>query len=163
MRGRVVPFLVYLIVLAASASKANAGFVLPDTLIGPICGDWGGCDNDTPGPASDSSAPDCWHRAFSQALALLLRVCEASAPETSGMGARSLERSPIPEVPCLNDQADPSAEPVASLLWGHSISRVTPYVCRLFRPPRETALLSRYPCFLFSGWKGACLRGFFAH
>jgi hypothetical protein len=150
MRDRVVPFLVYLLVLAASASKANAGFVLPDTLIGPISDDCGSYENATPGPAADVSAADRWHQPFAYAFARFLRVSEASAPETTGMGTRSLERSAVPEVPWLNDHTDPSAESVAGLLCGHSMYGFTRYVCRLFRPPRENALLSRYPCFLFS-------------
>jgi len=161
MRKQVVPFLIYLIVLAATASKTHAGFVLPDTLIRSLFGDRGGCENDSMGPASDGSAPEISHQAFSYGFAYFMP--EASAPESSGMGARSLEHSPVPQVPCLNDRTDPSAESIASLLCGYSIYGITPYVCRLFRPPRENALWSRYPCSLFRGRKGTCLRVFFAH
>jgi hypothetical protein len=136
MLGRVFPFLICLLLLGVFGSQAKAGFVLPDTLIAPTSGGCGGSENDATSPHRDGSAPGIWQHFLCCGFAFFLHVCEASARESSGTGSGSLPRPPLPEIPCLSDQGITAVESAAGSFCGYRAIGITPYVCRLFRPPR---------------------------
>lgn len=129
MLSRVSLFLIGLIFLVVFDSKARAGFALPDSLAAPAAGCCEGAGKEESGDDLDGSAPGTWQFFFKQ-------VCEASAPACCGAGSSSPGPLPLPELPCLNDSEEASPESITGLLCRSSVTEVTPYVCRLFRPPR---------------------------
>jgi hypothetical protein len=142
---RFLPFLICLIVLAVMDSRASGGFVSPGALPeGRSLWSAG-----TPGgdgrPVRDEPHSGFWNNVFYLGFLLFAHDSEVSSGAPCQAGTGSFEQPPVPQAGCLRDQRAPCAEIVRWFVRERRILLIHPYVCRLFRPPREH-FLSKFSC-----------------
>jgi hypothetical protein len=133
-----LPFLVSLIALAVLDSKASAGFVSPDALPEPTSLWSAGAPSGDSRPAREDPRSGFWNNVFYLGFLLFAHDSRVSSGAPSQAGSGSFERPPVPQAGWLGDHTSSHAEMVTWLVRERRILMIDPYVCRLFRPPRDT-------------------------
>lgn len=140
MFARFSPFLGTALALVVLCAKGNAGFVSPDALP-EVSALWSGVGaSGSPVPANEESPGSFWREAIYLGFLLFADVSELSAAVPCDEGPRSYEHPPVPQQGCLDAERVSCADVVAWLSEETSPFMVSPYVCRLFRPPRDTLI-----------------------
>jgi hypothetical protein len=137
MLSRFLPFVVCVLALVLLGSKAPASFLTADALpeVSVLCS--AASQDGESLPSKEESRRGFWHKTFYLGFLLFADGSEVSAASSCEDGSWSSQRSPVSQQGRLDDQQAPNPEVVAWLADVDRALTVTPYVCRLFRPPRD--------------------------
>jgi hypothetical protein len=138
MLSRFLPFLVCVLALVLFGSEATASFLTADALpeVSVLCS--AASQDGESLPSKEESRRGFWHKAFYLGFLLFANGSEVSATSPCEEASRSSQRAPVSQQGRPDDQQAPNPEVVAWLADVDRALMVTPYVCRLFRPPRDT-------------------------
>jgi hypothetical protein len=138
MFARFSPFLGTALAVVVLCAKGNASFVSPDALP-EVSALWSAVGpSGASVPANEESPGSFWREAIYLGFLLFADVSELSAAVPCDEGSPSSEPLPVPQQGCLDAEQVSCADVVAWLAEQTSLFLISPYVCRLFRPPRAT-------------------------